>query len=401
MTSYFDAVLDKIEDGIAGNAIWIPSPYSRWKNKVGLTKKMYTLIGGDSGSGKSSYVDSTYILHTYEWYMANKDQLNFKPKIILRSMERSKEYRIAKWVCYLMHSKFNILIDVKTLFGMHEGDSRINSDILEKIESCREYIEGMQKYVTVIDGRSVPWGVYKDFRDYALKNGTIYRHKGDGTFEVGIYNTSTRKINWKKIPKDRFPDDHPFPERYEVVYIQDDDEEVVVPIVDHIGKYKNRSGDTDKKTVDRASEYTSDLRDIYNMSPIDVSQFNRNKSDTKRRFSPNTELQPEEDDFKNSGDMFENCDLAIGLMNPYSYGLNRSFQYNVNAFVNSYGYNRLRIARVLKNTYGPDDFIGAFQFIGEIGRYKLIPKPEELTSRLINRITNTEQKDSVIDLVKR
>lgn len=401
MATYFDAVKDKIEDGIQGNALWIPSPYKRWKNKVGVKKKLYTLIGGDSGAGKSSFVDSTYILHTYEWYMRNKDHLKFKPKIILRSMERSKEFRIAKWICYLLYSKFNILVDVKTLFGLHAGDSRIDSDIMKKIESCREYIENMQQYITVIDGRSVPWGVFKDFRNYSLKHGTIYRHNGDGSFEIGEYKESDRKIVWKSCPKDRFPSNHPFPEKYETVFIADDENEIVIPVVDHIGKYKNRKGDTNKDTLDRASDYTSDLRDIFGMSPINISQFNRSKTDTKRRFNKRTELQPEEDDFKGSGDMYEDADLVIGLFNPYSYGINNHFGYSISKFVNSYGYNRFRSAFVLKNSYGPDDFMGAFQFIGEIGRYRLMPKPKQLNKSILDKIVNTEQQDKVIDLVKR
>jgi len=62
--SYFDSFIEKVKKGKEGDMIWIPSPYKRWKNKIGLSKKFYTLVGGDSGAGKSAFVDRTYILHT-------------------------------------------------------------------------------------------------------------------------------------------------------------------------------------------------------------------------------------------------------------------------------------------------------------------------------------------------
>jgi len=304
--SYFDGFLEKVKKGKEGDMIWIPSPYKRWKNKIGLSRRFYTLIGGDSGSGKSAFVDRTYVLHTYQWYMANKDDLSFKPKIILRSMERSKEFRIAKWVCYLLYQKFNILVDVKTVCGMHTGDSRISDDLMKKIEKCRKYIENMENYITVIDGKTTPYGVYKDFREYALENGDLYRHTPDGVLQIAEFPNNREQKGWQNIPKSNFPDGYKLPERYEKKYVPDDDDEIVIPIVDHVQKYESRQGHNRKQTIDKGTEFSSKLRDLYGMSPIDVSQFNRNKSDSKRRFSKKSEFKPEENDFKNSGDMYSN-----------------------------------------------------------------------------------------------
>jgi len=396
--SYFDGFLEKVKKGKEGDMIWVPSPYKRWKNKIGLSRRFYTLIGGDSSSGKSAFVDRTYVLHTYQWYMANKDDLSFKPKIILRSMERSKEFRIAKWVCYLLYQQFNILIDVKTVFGMHTGDSRVSDDLMKKIEKCRKYIENMENYITVIDGKATPFGVYSDFREYALENGELYRHTPDGVLQIGIFPDNRSHKEWKTIPKDRFPDEYKLPERYEKKYIPDDEDEIVIPIVDHIQKYESRQGHNRKQTIDKGTEFSSKLRDLYGMSPIDVSQFNRNKSDSKRRFSKKSEFKPEENDFKNSGDMYSNCDVCIAAFNPKEYGVNEHLNYPVNAFTNSQGYNRFRAIWVLKNTYGPDNFGAGFHFIGEIGKYDLLPKPNKCNAR---KYANIEKQDNIIDIVKR
>lgn len=397
--SYFDSFLEKVKKGKEGDMIWIPSPYKRWKNKLGLSKRFYTLVGGDSGSGKSALVDRTYILHTIFWYLNNKDSLSFKPKIILRSMERAKEYRIAKWVCYLMYKKFNILVDVKTIFGMHVGDSRVDSKLMKKVEMCRKTIEVLEKYVTIIDGQATPTGVFKDFRHYALTNGDIYKHKGSGELFIGGYKKKKRSVDWKKIPKSRYPDNKKMPERYEMKYLPDDEDEIVIPIVDHIQKYKNRKGFSDKQTLDKATEYSSKLRDLYGMSPINVSQFNRNKSDSRRRFSKQSEFKPEENDFKGSGDMYSDCDICLALFNPREYRIDKHLGYSVEPFTNSQGYNRFRSAFVLKNTYGPDNFGAGFHFIGEIGKFDLLPKPDEIQSH--KKYANVEKANNIIDIVKR
>ena len=398
--SYFDGFIEKVKQGKEGETVWIPSPYDRLKNKIGVSKKMYTLLGGDPGTGKSAFVDTTYVLHSFDWYMKNKDNISFKPKIILRSMERSKEYRIAKWVCQLLFRKYNILIDVKTIFGMHSGDSCISKGLMQKIESCRNYIEKMQKeFVTVIDGRSTPTGVFKDFRDYALRNGTLYKHDQMGDLYRAKYIPENRDIKWNKISKESYPDDEVMPGKYELKYIPENDKEIVIPIVDHIGEYKNRKGWGNKQTLDKAGEYTCKLRDLYLMSPVDVCQFNRNLSDTRRRTGKGIDFQPEEQDFMGSSTMYQRCDIAIALFNPHKYSVKDHLGYPVQKFINSHGHNRFRSGFILKNTYGVDEFGAAFQFIGEIGMYKLLPKPDEIHN--YKKYSSLEKAKNVIDVIKR
>ncbi len=398
--SYFDSFLEKVKQGRSGDMVWIPSPYDRLKDKIGISKKQYTLLGGDPGTGKSAFIDTTYIIHIFQWYMNNKDDVSFKPKIILRSMERSKEYRIAKWVCQLMFRKFNILIDVRTIFGMHSGDSIIDDELMEKIEECRGLVEKMEDYITVIDGRTNPTGAYAEFRHYALSNGTLYKKDSDGNLHRCVYDEDEKlKKKWKRISIHQYPDGYRPPEKYEQKYIPDDEEEIVIPIVDHIGEYRSENGLTGKALLDKAGERTVTLRDLYGMSPIDVSQFNRNLSDTRRRTGKGIDLQPEEQDFMGSSTMYQRCDLAIALFNPHRYSVNTHLGYPVQNFINSHGHNRFRSGFILKNTYGVDDFGTAFQFIGEIGMYRLLPKAEKIQN--YKKWSSIEQANNIKDLTKR
>lgn len=393
---YFDKFLNVVDKGIKGEAIWIPVPYTRLRNTLGLTKKTYTIVGGDPGTGKSSFVDTSYILGSYAWMLNNSDS-PVKPHIILRSMERSKEYRIAKWVCKRMFQQYGILLDVNTIFGRHTEDNRITKDIREKIESCREYFDKMQEYVTIIDGSSNPTGVFKDFLDYALKNGTLYINDPDKGLKIAVYHPKDKKVKWKVIPKDRFPEDEVFPERYEKTYIPDDEEELVIPIVDHIGEYSNEKGNTDKQNLDVAGSYTLRLRDTYGWSPIDVVQFNRNLSDQRRR--QGSSLRPEEQDFMGSSTMYQRADVALALFNPHKYNISQHLGYNVQSFINTYGYNRFRTLWILKNTYGNADVGTGMAFYGEIGHYTQIPRSNEMDN--VKPIVDISTYDNVIDLIVR
>lgn len=395
--TYFDSLREKIIQGIEGERIWIPSPYARLKNQLGVAKRMWTIIGGDPGTGKSAFTDTTYIFGAYKWYMENKDKQDISLKIILRSMERSKEYRIAKWVCFRLLMKYGILIDVKTILNLHASDNRVDKDLLKKIDSCKEYFDTMQDEVlTVVDGAENPTGVFMTFRDYAFKNGTLYRNDIDKGLQVAKYYPKDKRYEWKDIPDDRYPEDS-LPEKTEWVYHPDDPNEVVIPIVDHIGEYTSEQGLSGKLLLDKAGEYTKMLRDIFGYSPIDVIQFNRNLSDSRRRSGNN--LQPEEQDFMGSSTMFHRADVGLALFNPKRYDISRHLNYNINSFTDTYGNNRFRSLFVLKNTYGNSDYGTGMNFIGECGLYRQLPK--EMSKEAYKNYVHIAQRNDIIDLTVR
>lgn len=371
--SLFDDVKKKIEEGRSGKQLWIPSPYPRLANQIGVARSMWTIVGGDPGTGKSSFVDTTYILGIWDWYKKHRDELDLSIKVILRSMERSKEYRVAKWVCYRLLKKYNILVDVKTILTLHADDPVVDDDLMEKIESCREYFEEMeQEMVTVIDGATNPTGVYFGFLDYAMNNGTLYRNDLDDGLVIAEYNgnAKTKKIKWQKISRDQYPGDD-LPEPTESEYFPDNKKEVVIPIVDHIGEYTSESGLTGKQLLDKAGEYIKRLRDIFGYSPVDVVQFNRNLSDSRRRSG--SRLQPEEQDFMGSSTMFQRADMGLALFNPRRYDISQHLGYNIQSFTDSNQNNRFRSLFVLKNSYGNADYGTGMSFIGECGLYRQLP----------------------------
>jgi len=92
-------------------------------------------------------------------------------------------------------------------------------------------------------------------------------------------------------------------QKYDKKYIQHDEDTILQIILDHVGKPRPERGFTDKQTVDKTSEYLCIARDIFGFAVSVISQFNRNIASVSRRI--NTDLSPEQQDFKGSGNTFE------------------------------------------------------------------------------------------------
>lgn len=345
----FGQLLKQVEDGIEGKSKWIPIGYDKLGSHIGIGQKIYTLIGGNSGTGKTGFTDCTYVLNPYKWYKENKDNTDIKFKIIYRSMERSKSFKLGKWVCSKLYEDYRIMLDVPTIFGWGSKKNHIPQEVYEKIKGCRDYFEEMLDVVEIIDGSENPTGVRNHLIKYALENG-------------------------KLIEKSEFVKE----------YKPTNPNLITTVVIDHIGKLKNERGYSKKERIDKMSEYLGEVRDRYGLSPIVVSQFNRNLSDSQR--AKNKELTPDPDDFKDTGNLYEDCDVALALFNPYKLKEYEHMGYDIKKFVNNKGYNRFRSITALKNTYGIDDFRVGFAFIGENGLFGELPKANEMELKDYDRI---------------
>ncbi|MEX0595535.1 MAG: hypothetical protein WD512_03465, partial [Candidatus Paceibacterota bacterium] len=313
------------------------------------------------------------------WIKKYGEEQGIKLKIVLRSMERSKKHRMAKWVCMKLYLDHRILIDVPTLFGWGDKKNQISDEIYLKVKEATEFVESLEDIVEVVDGIENPTGIFYHLEKEALSKGKLYKYKKIDGKEVPYvhYKGQTKVASLEELPKGLT--------KYQPVYIPDDKREVTIFVLDHLQAMKTESGLNDKQNLDRMSEYARVLRDLYGMSPIIVNQLNRNISDTYRRTK--TDLLPEDKDFTGSSNMYNDCDVAGILFNPYKYGINDLKGWFVKECVDSeFGINRFRSFHLLKNTYGPDNQIFGYNFIGENGLYKELPKPSDMNNSIYNNV---------------
>lgn len=341
----------EVDKGREGKGLWIPIGHNVLNQHIGMTKKLYTLVGGAPGTGKTAMVDSTYVINPYEWWLKNKNETDVKIKWLYRSMERSATYKIAKWVCQKLQKDYSILLDVPTMLGWGSHRNHISEEVYQKIKDTRNYFEEMLEHITIIDGSQNPTGVFKQAKDLALRYGK----------ETEI-------------------------DQYHKTFTYNDDNQLLVHITDHIGKLSSENNLKDKGIVDKHSEYQGTLRDRYGYFIVDISQFNRNIEDTFRNVK--TEVTPLPSDFKESSDMYENADIVLALFNPYKLKIYDHMKYDIKKFLSAKGANRFRSVICLKNSYGIDDFSKGFLFYGETGLFLEIPPHDAINYNEINKAIN-------------
>jgi len=381
----YNKLLDLIEKGQKGNYPWIPIGQEKMGRHIGIGKRLYHLIGGDPGTGKTAFVDQNYVLRPYNWFRYEKpEDDDTKLKVVYFSMERSKENKMAKWVAMKLWEQEGTLLDVPTVLGWGTAKRKLTNHEKQCIEKYREYYNEMSNHVQVLDGANNPTGVYKQLVDLALLHGDDYRRNEHGQlFRKDREKFLQGEPSWEEVPDRTLPDDVTV-EKYDSVYVPHDPNLIIEYIIDHMGVVRQESKLGAKGTLDKMSSYNQLFRDHYGFCPVAINQFNRNNANIMRRV--NTDMSPEKQDFKGSGNMYEDADVVLGLFNPYEFGISPHLGYKINKLVNDEGYNRFRSVTILKNTYGIDNAAFGCQFLGECGYYDELPKASDMTDQMYDDV---------------
>jgi len=345
----FDELKKAVDDGMAGKNGGIPMGFNRLNRYVGIRKSMYYLVGGLTGSGKTSFVDDAFILNPIDWYLKNKDKTDIKLRIIYRSMERNRTYKIAKWVSRKIFLDTGIIIPVAKLLGWND---KMNAEEYKLFNQYKEYIESMKEIITIIDGPENPVGIAKDLKEHALANGRIE--------QIDQFNKR---------------------------YIPNDENTITLVVIDHIGLLKSMKDYPNKKSlIDKMSDELRYARDFYGYSPVVVSQFNRDISNPIR--IKNGDVEPQLEDFKDSSQTQDDADVVMALFDPMRYKVPDPSGYDLNKLKDDVGAKYYRSVRLIKNSYGEDDIRIGLAFFGQIGMFKELPRKKDITDADYESVVN-------------
>lgn len=340
--SFFDELNNEVNEGLAGRNAGIPMGFDRLNKYVGIRRRILTHVFGATGSGKSAFVHSAYILHPFDYLSAHPDP-NIKFKVILFSMERSKVYILAKWVSRKIFLDYAVLIPIPKMLGWWGKKNLMNKDEHDLFLAQKDYLGNLLETVDIIEGPQNPTGIYKYVKAYAEANGKI--EKAD---------------------------------EYTRVYIPNHSNEVVEIVEDHLGLTKGEKGHSSKKeAIDKLTEYNQIFRDLYGYMPISVSQLTRNLNNPM--YQKVDSFEPSIDDAKESGNPAEAADIVISLFDPLRYKTNDGSYGDVSKFVDpTSGENYFRSVKVLKNSYGADSIRIGMAFHGGITVLKELPKKDQM-----------------------
>lgn len=344
----FEQLRKEVNAGLEGRNGGIPMGFNRLNRYIGIRKGMYFLIGGLTGSGKTSFIDDAFVLNPFDWYISQKDP-KIKLRIIYRSMERSRTYKLAKWVSRKIFLDHAAIIPVPKLLGWTDKMTHDEHDMFLMYE---DYINQMEEVVTIIDGPENAVGIAKELKAYALQRGKIE--------QIDEFNKR---------------------------YFPNDENEITIVVLDHVGLIKTtKDQPTKKEAIDKMSDELRYARDFYGYTPVAVSQFNRSISNMQRL--KNGEVEPQLEDFAESSSTQNDADIVLALFDPMRYKVEDPSGYQLQKLVDNFGAKYFRSLRLIKNSYGEDDVRIGLGFMGQIGMFKELPKQRDMTDSDYDSVVN-------------
>lgn len=344
----FEQLKEEVQAGLDGRNGGIPMGFNRLNKYIGIRRGIYFLVGGLTGSGKTSFVDDAFVLNPIDWYIMHKPQ-NIKLRMIYRSMERSRTYKLAKWVSRKIFLDNGIIIPVSKLLGWTEKMTHDEHDLFLMYE---DYIGNMEEIVTIIDGPENPVGIAKELKAHALKHGRIE--------QIDEYNKR---------------------------YIPNDPNEITIVMVDHIGLLKTtKDQPTKKQAIDKMSDELRYARDFYGYTPVVVQQFNRDISNPIRQKAG--DVEPQLEDFAESSQTQNDSDVVLALFDPMRYKTTDPSGYDLGKLKDEHGAKYFRSLRLIKNSYGEDDVRIGLGFMGQVGMFKELPRKNSMTNEIYASVLN-------------
>jgi hypothetical protein len=264
-------------------------------------------------------------------------------------MERSRTYKLAKWVSRKIFLDHGITVPVPKMLGWTEKMTNDEHDLFLMYE---DYMGQMEDVITIIDGPENAVGVAKELKAHALQNGRIE--------QIDEYNK---------------------------VYVPNNENEVTIVVIDHIGLLKTTKDQPSKKeAIDKMSDELRYARDFFGYTPVAVSQFNRSISNPMR--IKNGDVEPQLEDFAESSSTQNDADVVLALFDPMRYKVADPSGYDLNKLKDQFGAKYFRSLRLIKNSYGEDDVRIGLGFMGQIGMFKELPKRAEMTDADYESVTN-------------
>ena len=388
---YEAGFIRQIDASQRGEVVSIPHPLDRVGEVFNIMPSRYTFIFGATGSGKTSYMDYTYILAP--WSYLQKHELDIHWEINYFSLERKKMFKHAKWVSWMMYrDNTELLVSADQIMGWQGGP--MNTVGYNLVRQYDQEMSNLLDHVNIYDGKVNVKVIERKIFERAYELGTFFRADERGVrmddqliyikeFSTDGIEEITKKgekkiyiqLEWEGTTFKIYPDKHRYFAKHPRTF--------VFFLIDGI----NLLGSKD--VIDDISVVLSNARDLFGFAPVVVSQQNRAMGDITRTKIHGADLSPQIEDAFKSSQMGFDADLIIGLFDPVRYKAwdkeGNYGGYHINPDSNSIGsmqspsgINRFRSMHILKNTFGADGLVIGMKFLGECNHFSTLPFPDTI-----------------------
>lgn len=288
------------------------------------------LIGGASGTGKTTFTLYRYVYCPLVAYLRGECQER-DPHWKMFSLEMTRSQVYAKLVSMYIFDNYGVELRFKQIFSRGK-DCILSDEEYELLTKCKDFIKILDERLSFFEGSLNEATYLKEMNEELEKW---------GTFEEGRY-------------------------------IPDNPHMILGVVIDHMTLIKASNGRSKKEEIDAISRDSVQIRNNTKIvSPIMISQFNRNSNGQERMKQG---LQdPSIEDYKDSGSLVEDSMVVIGLFSPHKYKLSTYKKYNIKTleqcFIGVF---------ILKSRFGASDMMIPTGFYGDCSHYADLPKPENI-----------------------
>jgi len=352
MSQIFEDLKVEIKKGLSGENGVIPFPLERLSYFLNIAKNTTYVIGGESGSSKTSFSTEVFILHPLLWYLKNKDTAKIKISIIYFGMERKQYRSTARWLSRLIFADRGILIPVERILGI---GSKLDDKELNLIGEYKYIFDEIDPMLTCYEGVIKADKIGEYLRSFAEKHGKIEKiNDAEGVIEREVYTPN-----------------HP--------------NHVVLILTDHIGLLATSNK---KQEIDKFSSIMRTARDTYGWSPVILQQMNRSISGSDR--IKLGDLQPKLSDFQDSSGTIQDADVVLALFDPFRHmnDKSESLGYELSWLRDDKGVKYYRSVHILKNSFNSDGISVGLGFYPFCSMFRTLPKPIEFDQDIAYKIKN-------------
>lgn len=316
-----ESLLEAIDRGREGRAQGFSMGLPKLEQVIdGVSKGVYTLIGAESGVGKSNFMLYSYI---YRPLMEHLEDGKFK--ISLFSLEMRADMIMAKLLSTYIFEKYNKRLSLKQLLSVQKGFI-LNDECYNIVKECIPWMHKVENILTIYDKSASANSIYSNL---------LKELEQRGRFE----ETDKRKI-----------------------YIPNDPDLVHIVVIDHLARIFASEGRSLKQEMDLASKYLYSLKNRCNISPVVIQQLNRGIQSMDRR--KEGMVTPTTADYKETNSTIEDSEIVLAIFSPNRLKLTSHRGYDIKQLGDKY-----RSIVVLKSRYGESDVEDHIYYDGKCNKW--------------------------------
>lgn len=366
-------IKERKQNILQGNVNCIPSPIKGFTAYSGLDREAkYYLVTAHQKDGKTSFASYLFLYSTLDYLYENPNSgVEFKGFYF--NFEESELKVLLRYYTYLIYklSDGRLRVTLKDLLSTTKPLPDVVENMIES-DDFKDRVDFFKSHIEFVSEKN-PTGCYHYLIDFLKANGHSEYKELKFTQKDGTEKT------YKKFIK----------------YIPDNPNLLKLAYFDHISLLQNERGYDLRESICKFSEYLVELRNKYNMSSCVIQQQSL-ETQNLDAYKTN-KIRPTVAGLADSKYTSRDCNIMLGITNPFKFELTSYLNYNITEFKNN-----IRFLEIVLSRDGDSGDICALYFDGATCTFKTLPSPKEVTAlnKFINFIKlrdyNQEKKNGIV-----